>query len=192
MSYLKTKKKNKIKGNNDNAINTKIKNKIMNYSYTKSPLSSDSSLFENINFSELFNPNDKYINFGDKTSFDLSSYNLGIFNSISTICKNLNISYEKIFNKCLDASNKLNLIKNNENNNDENIINESNNKENIFTDSIIKMLLSEENTAKTKKDRNKIKKSTIKKLNSSGISLNENEIDELLKDYFPMELEKNN
>ena len=192
MSYLKTKKKNKIKGNDDNAINTKIKNKIMNYSYTKSPLSSDSSLFENINFSELFNPNDKYINFGDKTSFDLSSYNLGIFNSISTICKNLNISYEKIFNKCLDTSNKLNLIKNNENNNDENIINESNNKENIFTDSIIKMLLSEENTAKTKKDKNKIKKSTIKKLNSSGISLNENEIDELLKDYFPMELEKNN
>ena len=104
----------------------------------------------------------------------------------------MNISYEKIFNKCLDTSNKLNLIKNNENNNDENIINESNNKENIFTDSIIKMLLSEENTAKTKKDRNKIKKSTIKKLNSSGISLNENEIDELLKDYFPMELEKNN
>ena len=104
----------------------------------------------------------------------------------------MNISYEKIFNKCLDTSNELNLIKNNENNNDENIINESNNKENIFTDSIIKMLLSEENTAKTKKDRNKIKKSTIKKLNSSGISLNENEIDELLKDYFPMELEKNN
>ena len=104
----------------------------------------------------------------------------------------MNISYEKIFNKCLGTSNKLNLIKNNENNNDENIINESNNKENIFTDSIVKMLLSEENTAKTKKDRNKNKKNTIKKINSSGISLNENEIDELLKDYFPMELEKNN
>ena len=32
----------------------------------------------------------------------------------------------------------------------------------------------------------------IKKLNNSDLSLNENEIDVLLKDYFPMELDKNN
>ena len=31
---------------------------------------------------------------------------------------------------------------------------------------------------------------TIKKLNSSGISLNQEELDELLKDYFPMEIDK--
>ena len=117
------------------------------------------------------------------------SYNLGIFNSLSSICKNLNISYDKVFNKDLNSSNKLNLIKK-ENENNENIINESNNKENIFSDSIIKMLLSEENTAKTKKNKSGVKKSTIKKLNNSGISLNEAEIDELLKDYFPMELDK--
>ena len=93
-----------------------------------------------MNFSELFNPNDKFINSGNKTSYDLMSYNLGIFNSLSSICKNLNISYDKVFNKELNSSNKLNLIKK-ENENNENIINESNNKENIFSDSIIKMLL---------------------------------------------------
>ena len=142
---------------------------------------------ENINFSELFNPNDKFINNGDKTSFDLSSYDLGVFGSLTKICKNLNISYEKIFNKDLNTAHKLNLKKENENN--ENIIN--NNKENIFTDSIIKMLLSEENSEKTKKDKGNIKKSTMKKIHSSGISLNEAELDELLKDYFPMELDKN-
>ena len=119
------------------------------------------------------------------------SYNLGIFNSLSTICENLNISYEKVFNKDLNSSYKLNLTKK-ENDNNENIINESNNKENIFTDSIIKMLLSEDSSAKTKRNKSGIKKSTIKKLNNSGISLNETEIDELLKDYFPMELDKNN
>ena len=88
----------------------------------------------------------------------------------------------------MNPSKKLDLKK--ENNNDENIINESDNKENIFTDSIIKMLLSEENTTKTKKDKSNAKKSTIKKLHSSGISLNEAELDELLKDYFPMEIDK--
>ena len=152
------------------------------------PTISDSSFFESINFSELFNPNDKFRNIGDKTSYDLTLYNLGIFNSLSTICKNLDISYDETFKKDLSSSKKLDLKK--ENNNDENIINESDNKENIFTDSIIKMLLSEENTAKTKKDKSNAKKSTIKKLHSSGISLNEAELDELLKDYFPMEIDK--
>ena len=190
MSLRKTKKKENIKIND--IIKTRTKNK-KNPNKNNAPStvsdSSLSSLFDNINFSELFNPNDKFINSWNKTSYDLMSYNLGIFNSLSSICKNLNISYDKVFNKDLNSSNKLNLIKK-ENENNENIINESNNKENIFSDSIIKMLLSEENTAKTKKNKSGVKKSTIKKLNNSGISLNEAEIDELLKDYFPMELDK--
>ena len=187
MSLRKTKKKENIKIND--IIKTRTKNK-KNPNKNNAPSTvSDSSLFDNINFSELFNPNDKFINSGNKTSYDLMSYNLGIFNSLSSICKNLNISYDKVFNKDLNSSNKLNLIKK-ENENNENIINESNNKENIFSDSIIKMLLSEENTAKTKKNKSGVKKSTIKKLDNSGISLNEAEIDELLKDYFPMELDK--
>ena len=185
MSLRKTKNKDKKK------INDIIKTRTKNKSSNKSPIYSDSSFFDNINFSELFNPNDKYINIGNKTSFDLATYNLGIFNSLTTICKNLNISYEEIFNKDLNSSNKLNLIKN-EINNNENKINESNNKENIFTDSIIKMLLSEEKSEKSLNNNCDIKKSTIKKLNSSGITLNEAELDELLKDYFPMEIEKNN
>ena len=172
----------------DEIIKTIHKNNSQNN--TNTPTISDSSFFDDINFSELFNPNDKFRNIGDKTSYDLTSYNLGIFNSLSTICKNLNISYDKTFNKDLTSSKKLDLKKENDNN--ENMINESNNKENIFTDSIIKMLLSEENTAKTKKDKSNDKKSTIKKLHSSGISLNEAELDELLKDYFPMEIDKKN
>ena len=186
MSTRKNRKKENLKINN--IIKTRTKNKNSNLKNNNSSTISDSSFFENINFSELFNPNDKYINIGNKTSYDLVSYNLGIFNSLSTICKNLDISYDETFKKKLSPSKKLDLKK--ENNNDENIINESDNKENIFTDSIIKMLLSEENTAKTKKDKSNAKKSTIKKLHSSGISLNEAELDELLKDYFPMEIDK--
>ena len=189
MSTRKNRKKENLKINN--IIKTRTKNKNSNLKNNNSSTISDSSFFENINFSELFNPNDKYINIGNKTSYNLVSYNLGIFNSLSTICKNLNISYEKIFNKDLNSSYKLNLNKK-ENDNDENTINESNNKENIFTDSIIKMFLSEEKSAKTKKNKSGIKKSTIKKVNNKDISLNENEIDELLKDYFPMEIDKNN
>ncbi len=189
MSTRKNKKKENLKIND--IIKMRTKNKHSNLKNNNSSTISDSSLFENINFSELFNPNDKYINSGNKTSYDLVSYNLGIFNSLSTICKNLNISYEKIFNKDLSPSYKLNLNKK-ENENDENIINESNYKENIFTDSIIKMLLSEEKSAKTKKNKSSIKKRTIQKLNNSDLLLNETEIDELLKDYFPMELDKNN
>ena len=189
MSTRKNKKKKDLKIKE--IIKTLTKNKNSNLKNNNSSTISDSSLFENINFSELFNPNDKYINSGNKTSYDLMSYNLGIFNSLSTICINLNISYEKIFNKDLNSSYKLNLNEK-ENDNDENIINESNNKENIFTDSIIKMLLSEDKSAKTKKNKSSIKKSTIKKLNNSDVSLNEKEIDELLKDYFPMEIDKNN
>ena len=189
MSTRKNRKKENLKINN--IIKTRTKNKNSNLKNNNSSTISDSSFFENINFSELFNPNDKYINIGNKASYDLVSYNLGIFNSLSTICKNLNISYERTFNKNLNSSYKLNLNKK-ENNNDENIINESNNKENIFTDSIIKMLLSEDKSAKTKKNKSVNKKSTIKKLNNSDVSLNEKEIDELLKDYFPMELDKNN
>ena len=189
MSSRKIKKKDKQKI--DDIIKTRIKNTNSKLKDNNSSSISDSSLFDNINFSEIFNPNDKYINSGNKTSYNLMSYNLGIFNSLSTICENLNISYEKVFNKDLNSSYKLNLTKK-ENDNNENIINESNNKENIFTDSIIKMLLSEDSSAKTKRNKSGIKKSTIKKLNNSGISLNETEIDELLKDYFPMELDKNN
>ena len=53
-------------------------------------------------------------------------------------------------------------------------------------------MLSEEKSAKTKKNKSSIKKRTIQKLNNSDLLLNETEIDELLKDYFPMELDKNN
>ena len=163
--------------------------KINSPNMDSTPSKSDSSFFENINFSELFNPNDKFRNIGDKTSFDLSKYNLGIFNSLSSICKNLNISYENKFNKEVDKSNKLDLQK--ENNNNENIINESDNKENIFSDSIIKILLSEENSTKIKKEKSNLNKNSIKKIKNSGIKLSEAEIDELLKGYFPMEIEKN-
>ena len=45
-----------------------------------------------MNLTELFNPNDEFINICNKSNFGLSSYNLGIFNSLSTICKNLNIN----------------------------------------------------------------------------------------------------
>ena len=175
----KNKKGKKIKKNDIKTIH-KEKNNQENINNT--PTISDSSLFDDINFSELFNPNDKFINTGEKSSYDLSSYNLGIFNSLSTICKNLNISYDKIFNKNFISSDKLDLKK--ENCNNENIINDSNNKENIFTDSVIKMLLSEEKSGKIEKDK-------IKYNNKEGITLNENDLDELLKDYFPMKIEKN-
>ena len=184
----RTKKERMKKKDIDEIIKTIHKNNSQNN--TNTPTISDSSFFDDINFSELFNPNNKFRNIGDKTSYDLTNYDLGIFNSLSTICKNLNISYDKTFNKDLTPSKQLDLKKENDNN--ENMINESNNKENIFTDSIIKMLLSEENSAKTKKDKSNDKKSTIKKLHSSGISLNEAELDELLKDYFPMEIDKKN
>ena len=166
-----------------------IINIINSSNVSNTPSKSDSSFLDSINFSELFNPNDKFRNIGDKTSFDLSKYNLGIFNSLSSICKNLNISYENKFNKEVDKSNKLDLQK--ENNNNENIINESDNKENIFSDSIIKILLSEENSTKIKKEKSNLNKNSIKKIKNSGIKLSDAEIDELLKGYFPMEIEKN-
>lgn len=163
--------------------------KIINSSnVSNTPSKSDSSFLDSINFSELFNPNDKFRNMGDKTSFDLSTYNLGIFNSLPNICKNLNISYEKIFNKDFENSNKLDLQKENDNN--ENIINESDNKENIFTDSIIKMLLSGDNSAKNKKQKSNTNKNSMKKHKNSGIKLTDAELDELLEGYFPMEIEK--
>ena len=95
MSSKENKKKENLKIND--IIKMRTKNKHSNLKNNNSSTISDSSLFENINFSELFNPNDKYINSGNKTSYDLVSYNLGIFNSLSTICKNLNILF--IFNK---------------------------------------------------------------------------------------------
>ena len=170
----------------------KIINIINSPNVDNTPSISDSSFFENINFSELFNPNDKFRNVGEKTSFDLSKYNLGIFNSLSSICKNLNISYENKFNRDVEKSNKLDLQK--ENINNENVVNESDNKENIFSDSIIKILLSEDNSAnsaKIKKEKSNLDKNSIKKIKNSGIKLSESEIDELLKGYFPMEIEKN-
>ena len=183
-SIIKKKEKNIIKDKNSNE-NFLSNNKSSSYS-------DSSSIFDNINFSEIFNPNDKFRNIGEQTSYDLSSYNLGTFSSLSSICKNLNISYDKIFNKSIKFSNKLNLekkikIKENNENSNENIINTPNNKDNILTDSIIKILLSEENSIKPRK---KMSQNTIKKLNSSGISLNQEELDELLKDYFPMEIDK--
>ena len=82
MSLRKTKKKENIKIND--IIKTRTKNK-KNPNKNNAPSTvSDSSLFDNINFSELFNPNDKFINSGNKTSYDLMSYNLGIFNSLSS------------------------------------------------------------------------------------------------------------
>ena len=167
----------------------KEKNKIINNSPN---YSNSSSMFEDINFSALFNPHDKYIHCGEKTSYDLLSYDLGIFYSLSNICKNLNISYDKIYsnyNSPIQLKEKIVNI-NNENINEnlnENILNSSNNKDNIFTDSILKILLSE-NDSNTKKTSER--KNTNKKFNESGISLTENELDELLKDYSPMEIEK--
>lgn len=185
------KKSNKMKKKNINEIiKTIAKEKNIQENINNTPTISDSSFFENINFSELFNPNDKFRNVGNKTSFDLSGYNLGVFNSLSTICQNLNISYEKTFNENFNSSNKLDLRK--ENYNNENIINESDNKENIFTDSIIKMLLSEEKSAKIKSGKSNTKKNNKKNINKEGISLTEEELDELLKDCSPMKVEKDN
>ena len=62
----------------------KEKNKIINNSPN---YSNSSSIFEDINLSALFNPHDKYIHCGEKTSYDLLSYDLGIFYSLSNICK---------------------------------------------------------------------------------------------------------
>ena len=137
---------------------------------------SNSSLFEDINFSSIFNPNNKYINSGEKTSFDLISFELGIFDSLSNICKNLNISYEKIYSNYSSSKN-----------NNENTTNSANNKDNFLTDSILNILLNE--SSSEKKNINN-KESSIKKSNNSGISLNEDDLNELLKDYSPMELEK--
>ena len=81
MSLIQTKKKEKEINKNNKQNNT--------------PKYSDSeSMFEDINFSALFNPNDKFINSGEKTSYDLMTYDLGIFNSLSSIYKNLNLPYE--------------------------------------------------------------------------------------------------
>ena len=165
-----------IKGKKEEIIiNNTNSNKIISPSY-----SSSSSIFEDINFSALFNPNDKYINSGEKTSYNFMAYDLGIFSSLSNIYKSLNIPYDKINSYCnssIKQSNKRNRS-NNENNN-ENAINSSNNKDSIiFTDSIIKLLLSE-------------KESENKKLNKNTVmSLNEEDLDELLKDYSPMKIEK--
>ena len=132
-------------------------------------LSNSSSLFEDINFSELFNPHDKFINTGEKTSYDLMSYDLGIFSSVSSIYKALNIK--------MTNTNKKNSMKElSEKKNDENVVNFSDNKENIFTDSVIKLLLSESSNKKSEKLSNmKIRK-------DSDLPLNEEDLDELLKD----------
>ena len=168
-----TKRKDK---NNDNNNTNCPKNEF------NSPLSSDSSsMFQDINFSELFNPHDKYINCGEKTSYDLMSYDLGIFSSLANIYKNLNIENNK-----LNSNEKFSTISRNKRNNDieeynnENIRNTSNVKENILSDSILKFLLSETNS-ENKKNHKK---------NNSEFSLNDEDLDELLKDYKPMEIDK--
>ena len=139
-----------------------------NNSSSFSPESSfSSSIFESINFSALFNPHDKYINCGEKTSYDLMSYNLGIFNSLSTIFKSLNIPCHKIYS---NSNSKYSSLKKRENtngeNNNENIVNNSNEKEFTITDSIFKMLLSESdsgNKAKNRSTKKNKKESSSKK-----------------------------
>ena len=137
--------------NKDKAIKTDNNN-----SDNFSPESSfSSSIFESVNFSALFNPHDKYIHCGEKTSYDLMSYNLGIFNSLSTICKNLNMPYDKIYSSSNSKYSSLKKRKNtNGENNDENIINTSNDKDKDFviTDSIFKMLLSESDSGNKAKN----------------------------------------
>ena len=164
------------------SIRTK-KEKIINNSSSKKNISpshsNSSSIFEDINFSALFNPNDKYINSGEKTSYDLMEYDLEIFSSLSSIYKHLNITYDKIDlykNSLIKHSNKR--VRNNDENNNYNTMNSSNNKDSIFTDSIIKLLLSDKESG----NKNSNKKTVS--------SLNEDELDELLKDYSPMEIEK--
>ena len=169
-----------------------------NNSSNFSPESSfSSSIFESINFSALFNPHDKYIHCGEKTSYDLMSYNLGIFNSLSTICKNLNMPYDKIYSNSKYSSLKKRKNTNGENNN-ENIINNSNEKDITIIDSIFKMLLSESDsgnkatnrsTKKNKKESRSQKKSN-KSNKSDSLSLTEDDLNELLKDYVPMDVEK--
>ena len=189
MSKRTTKKgKNKDK----DKINKTDNNNSSNFS----PESSfSSSIFESINFSALFNPHDKYINCGEKTSYDIMSYNLGIFNSLSTICKNLGMPYDKIYSNSNSKYSSLKKRKSpNEENNDENIINNSNEKELVITDSIFKMLLSESdsgNKAKNKSTKKNKKESGSKKqsIKSDSISLNEDDLNDLLKDYIPMDVE---
>ena len=110
----RNKKERMKKKDIDEIIKTINRNNSKNNNET--PTISDSSFFDDINFSELFNPNNKFRNIGDKTSYDLTTYDLGIFNSLSTICKNLNISYDKTFNKDLTPSKQLDLKKENDNN----------------------------------------------------------------------------
>ena len=172
---IKTKKREK-KINNTNSN----KNNSPDYS-------SSSSIFEDINFSALFNPNDKYINYGEKTDYNLMEYDLGIFSSLSSICKNLNISEKLYSNKNSSAKSNKEKNKSFSENNNENTINSSNNKNNVFTDSILNLLLSESESGKNK---NSQKESSIKRINKSGFSLNEEDLEELLKDYSPMEIEK--
>jgi len=184
----RTSKKGK---NKDKAIKTENNNP-SNFS----PESSfSSSIFESVNFSALFNPHDKYIHCGEKTSYDLMSYNLGIFNSLSTICKNLNMPYDKLYSNTNSKYSSLKKRKStNGENNDENIINNSNEKDFAITDSIFKMLLSESdsgNKANKSTKKNKKESSSKKKSNKSdSLSLNEDDLNELLKDYVPMEVEK--
>ena len=174
MSLIKTKKKEKKNHTNNKQNNT-------------SKYSDSESMFEDINFSALFNPNDKFINSGEKISFDLMTYDLGIFNSLSSIYKNLNLPYEDS-NQNSNSSLKLSDKKDNhEEKNNENINNSSNSHENIFTDSILKLLLSESVSGNKSSSQ---KKSTTKASNESGFSLSPEDIDELLKDYEPMEIEK--
>ena len=160
------------KDKNNNNIETTIQN---------SPnFSSSSSIFEDINFSALFNPNDKYINFGEKTSYNLMSYDLGIFSSLSSICKNLNIPNDETISNNNSSLKLISNKKENDENMNENIKNDnSNNKELILSDSILKILLSENDSGIKKNEQ---KETTIKKLNKSEFTLNEEDLDELLKD----------
>ena len=161
-------------------------NKNDNYSIYSN--SNSSSIYKDINFSALFNPNNKYIHIGEKTCYNLLTYDLGIFTSLPNIYKELNIPCDTAYT---DYNSSLILIDNgyNNNENNENTINISNNKDkNIITDSIIKILLSESDSGN--KNDNQKESTTTKKLNLSGFSLNIEDIDELLKDYSPMEIDK--
>ena len=143
------------------------------------------SIFEGINNPPLFHPDDKYINYGEKTCYNLMTYDLDIFGNLAQICKQLNISYDKLYQD-YHSSNKLNYD-DDDNNNNENIINSSRIRDKkIARESIFKDLLSK---TESENKETKQKKKGSKKLNNSKSSLDEEDIDELLKDYSSMEID---
>ena len=121
---------------------------------------------------------DVHINSGEKTSYDLLSYDLDMFNTLSNICKNLNISYDKLYSNNNNSPKIKNLKDKNKENNNENIIISSNDKDNININNINNS--NEFNCENKKTNRKKSKK---KKDNESGISVNKDGLKKILKEY---------